>query len=450
MSAELDVAVVGAGIAGLSLAHELRGSGRSVQVFESAQHVGGRMASVRHEGYTIDTGAEQVPTHGYDATWRLLAEVGIGRAEVPLIGKGIGVWRDGRARAGVADPRGLLTGAGLSRRARLDLLRFCVSTAARKRSFDPDHPERTPLGVATVADLAHRYHPELGRYLFEPIVSGFFGWHPARSAAAPFVSLLAAVGTASTWRTYRDGMDTLARGLARRAEVTTGLAVREVHAGPDSVLLCTDRGELTARQVVLCVPAPVARRIYVNPPADEARHLAACTFTPMLKVSCLLDRPLGPAAARELYALLIPEVEDAALAAVVVDHAKHPGRAPDGRGLLTLIAQPRQTRELLDAPDDAARGLIGRAERYVPGIVAATRASLVHRFRDGLPEVTPAALAGRAAFMRRPPRTVDYAGDWVMLRPSSEGAVRAAVLAARRIALSGAPSRRTDLDGVRS
>jgi protoporphyrinogen/coproporphyrinogen III oxidase len=57
----------------------------------------------------------------------------------------------------------------------------------------------------------------------------------------------------------------------------------------------------------------------------------------------------------------------------------------------------------------------------------------VHRFRDGLPEAPPAALRLRQGFARRRAGTVDYAGDWVMLRPSSEGAVRAGQFAAARI-----------------
>ena len=43
MSPDLDVAVVGAGIAGLTAADELRRAGLDVRVLESAPHVGGRI-----------------------------------------------------------------------------------------------------------------------------------------------------------------------------------------------------------------------------------------------------------------------------------------------------------------------------------------------------------------------------------------------------------------------
>ncbi|MGH8878099.1 MAG: protoporphyrinogen/coproporphyrinogen oxidase, partial [Stackebrandtia sp.] len=430
MTPDLDVAVVGAGVAGLSAAYALTKAGRSVRVFEAADAVGGRMRTVHHDGYALDTGAEQLATHGYEHTWALLRELGIPLDDAPLIGKPLAVWRDGKAHSGVADPRGLVTGAGLGLRARFELGRLMATTAWRQREFDPDHPEATPLGSATIAQLAQLHHPDLGDYLLQPVVSSFFGWSPKRSAAGPYLSLMTAVGPVSGWRTYRGGMDTLARGLAERVEVVPNSPVRQVESLSDGALITTDVDTVTAGSVVLCVPAPVASALHVNPAAEAVPFLAASTYSSVLKVGCLLDRPLAPTARRPLYALLIPQREDRNLACVIADHVKQPDRAPAGRGLLSLIAAPPATRELLDAPDDeVSHRLLAAAEHYVPGATAATRTALVHRFRYGLPEATPAALAARPGFLRRPLASVEYAGDWVMARPASEGALRAAAIA---------------------
>ncbi len=434
MSTDLDVAVVGAGIAGLTTAHELTRAGLSVRVFEARDLVGGRMASHRHDGYTMDEGAEQIPSHGYRATWELVRRTGIPAEDLPRIGGPLAMWRDGTAHLGVSSPQGLLTGAGLRGRAWWDLARFTASTARQRRLFDPDRPESTPLGSATVAQLSRRYHPDLLDYLFQPVVGSFFGWHPDRSAAAPFVSLLLEVGPASSWRTYRDGMDTLARTLAADLDVVTGTTVSSVDVDGGHTVLTTDRGALSARAAVLCVPAPVATRLHTDRREPVRRFLDACTFTPTLKLSCLLDRPLAPVAPRPVYTLLTPEVEEPALAGIIVDHVKHPGRAPAGRGLLTLMTTPAAIPALLDAPDqEVADALVRPAARYVPGLEAALTATFTHRFRHGLPEATPAALALRAGFAARQPGPVDYAGDWEYLRPSSEGAVRSAAGAAARV-----------------
>lgn len=248
------------------------------------------------------------------------------------------------------------------------------------------------------------------------------------------MSLLLEAGSPATWRTYRGGMDFLARRLAAGTDVVTGRAVREVTDAGEHAVLRFDDGVVRARAAVLAVPAPVAVALRPDAPADERPFVTACTFTPMMKVSYLLDRPLAPPARRPVHILLTPAVEEDVLSGVVVDHAKDPGRAPAGRGLITLVAGPRRVRELLDAsPDEAADVLARAAERYVPGLAGARLHHLVHAFRHGLPEATPRALRERPGFLARPVRAVEYAGDWVMLRPASEGAVRAGALAASRV-----------------
>jgi protoporphyrinogen/coproporphyrinogen III oxidase len=421
MSYDVDVAVVGAGIAGLTAARELRRCGLAVRVYEASERVAGRMASVRTDGFTIDTGAEQLSPRGYQATWDLLRELGFRADDVPPINRSIAVWRDGRAHRGFGSASGVLTGSWLPLRARWDLLRL------RARG-DADHPERSPLGPTTVAELASRHHPELHDYLFQPAAS-FFLWDTQRSSAAVLLGLQRAVGNPASWRTYRGGMDAPCRRMAEDLDVVLGHPVREVVAERGGARLRTDADVVTARQVLLCVPAPVAAELHANPPQDEAEFLAACTFSSALKVALPLARPV------ELpgrpYLLVTPRAEEEVLAGFVLDHVKHPGRVPAGRGLVTALPNHVLARELLDAPDaEVLSRVVEALLRYLPGVEP--DGGLVLRHRNALPECTPAALAALPRFRDRPVGPVDYAGDWTALRPHSEGAVRAAALAASR------------------
>lgn len=448
MSPAPDVAVVGAGVAGLAAAHRLTRAGCSVRVLEASDAVGGRMRTLRTDGCLIDTGAEMLPSaRGYPATWRLIRELGLDgtRGAVPRVRGALAVWHAGRSRPHAGRPLGLLTGAGLSPRARVDLARLLATLG--RAGLDPDRPELSPLGAATVADLVRTYHPELGERLIRPLAAGFFGWDAERSAAAPFAAHLAASGSTGDWHTYRDGMDTLARALADRLDVSTGHTVTSVTADEGGVRLASPQGEATARAAVLAVPAPVAAGLYPDAPRAERDYLAACGYTPMLRLSLVLDRPAAPRGVRRGFATLVPAGEDPLVNVITVDHNKHPGRAPAGRGLVSVVASPQGTAELLDAPDArVADRLLARAERFVPGLSARVRAVHVHRFRYGLPEATPRALRARAAFAARPPAPVDYAGDWIALRPCSEGAVSSAALAADRVldhlSRTAAPSER--------
>jgi oxygen-dependent protoporphyrinogen oxidase len=301
---------------------------------------------------------------------------------------------------------------------------------------DFDHPERTTLG--TVAEFARAFHPDVLDYLCQPVVSGFFGWRPERSAAAPLLALLAAAGPAGTWRTYRDGMDTFARALAASLDVTTGVRVDGVVSEPGSVrVLCGDH-EIRARRVVLAVPAPVARALHLNAPAHDVEFLAASTFTPVVKAHLMLSaRPTSRS-----YAILVPAAEDRVVSTLILDHVKHHGRAPAGRGLVTVMANPAVAPDLLDATDDEVVDVLsGAAQRFFPDLRSTTTGALVTRFRHALPEATPRALALRAAFAARPVTAVEYAGDWTGLMPCSEAAVRSGQHAAARL-LSATHARR--------
>lgn len=407
---DLDVAVIGGGVAGLTAAYRLRGSGRAVRVFEAADVVGGRMTTLRQDGYVIDVGAEQVPSRGYPCTWQLLGELGVEYADVPRIRHGIAMWR-GRARPGVTRARGVVTGAGLSLRARFELAALLH--------------RRTPTPDMTITQLCRG---DLLDYLLEPIVAGFFGWDPARTAARPVLELLRSAGSTATWRTYREGMDTFARALAEHVDVRTSSPVRRVSREGPAVRIHCGGAEFTAGSVVLAVPAPVARRLY---PEHGSAFLDACSFSSVVKVHLLLDRPLG----RRDYAVLVPEAENGTISTIMFDHLKHPGRVPAGRGLVTVMAHPRVVPHLFDASDDeiAAR-LTAAAEPLVPGLGAATTGAVVSRLRHALPEVTPKALALRGSFAAERGGPVDYAGDWVLLNPCSEAAVLSGLQAAQRLA----------------
>ncbi|WP_327067761.1 FAD-dependent oxidoreductase [Kitasatospora sp. NBC_01250] len=437
---ELDVAVVGAGIAGLATAHRLAAAGREVRVFEATARVGGRMAASRHDGYLIDEGAETIALRGYDATWELIRACALPATQVLPIEHSYALWRGGRAHAHAGRPLGLLTGAGMSLRGRLDLLRF---GAAANRAIHRGRPDSTAFGELTVGELARRYHPDLHDALLQPLAGGFFGWDCERSAIGPMAAMLAATGgVGARWLTYRDGMDTLARRLADRLPVTTGAVLTQIVERPDAVVLeFADGRTVSARQAVLAMPAPQVLAVHPGLPAEERPYLTASSYTPMLKVACLLDSPLPSPTRSPSCGLLIPATESRVVGGAILDHLKAAGRVPPGRGMVSLLLAPWAVPDLLGAPDaEVVATAVTEAERFLPGLTATLRTAHVFRHPHGLPEATPAALRLRPAFLTRPRRRIDYAGDWLTLRPNSEAAAHSAHLPAQRLSPDPAPA----------
>ncbi|MFE0458181.1 protoporphyrinogen/coproporphyrinogen oxidase [Kitasatospora sp. NPDC058965] len=437
---DLDVAVIGAGLAGLSTAHHLTAAGRSVAVFEAADRVGGRTASSLRDGFRIDEGAETIASRGYPATWELIRATDLGRADVLPVTHSLALWRGGSAHPYLGHPRGLLTGAGMSLRGRADWLRFAATLGSPSLA----RPDATRFADLSIRHAAADFHPDLHDALLQPLAACFFGWDTSRSAMGPLAAVLAAHGTGSRWLTYRDGMDSLTRALAARLSVTLSAPLGSATMDAGLVRLdFLDGTVLTARQAVLALPAPQALALRPDLPVGERPFLESSTYAPMLKAVCLLERALpSPTPHAPSYGLLFPARENRVLSGAILDHLRAPNRAPAGRGLVSLFLAPSVTPGLLTASDDEiATTAVAAAAPHFPGLSASVLATHVFRHPHGLPACTPPALRLRRGFMARPRHAIDYAGDWVVLRPNSEAAAASGRLAAARVlATAAAPT----------
>jgi oxygen-dependent protoporphyrinogen oxidase len=437
--ADLDVAVVGAGISGLAVAYRLGQAGRKVEVFESEDVAGGRMRCGRIDGYTVDRGAETLAPYGYQATWELIRELGLDReGAVHRIRHPVALWRDGRSFPWLGHPLSGATRAGLSARGWWQMTRMMAPALRHPRRVSPLWPERTPYGTQTLADLGERYGVELVHRMLEPISGAAFGWIPERSCAAPLLAIVLATRGIWRWRTYRDGQDTMARALARRVTVHLSKRVELVkREGAGVRLELADNRTVSARAVVLTLPAPQALAVYPDAPDEERSFLQACSFTSVMRVACLLDRPLEPRRRRlqpRLYAALLATGESPLLVGCTVEHNKCPARAPAGRGLVSLLISPRRVPELLEVPDDEVSAMVlDEGAKLIDGLREACVGTDVIRWRHALPEAPPQALRLRAGFVGRAPQPIEYAGDWIYLRPSSEAAIASARFVVPRV-----------------
>jgi len=225
--------VVGAGITGLTAAFRLRQRGFAVTVLEAGPTVGGKMSSVRRDGYVVNRAANILPS-SYAALTALVREVGLGDqvGEIPAV---LGVPRDGRIhRLRASGPGMLVDGARtplLSPRAKLRLGRLLVDALRMRGSLSYRN-----LGAAarydteTVAEYCdRRLDPEIREYLVEPILRALFTLNADTVSVVDF--FFAAVNfVGSGLLRYPCGIDFLVQALAGRLDVRTGARVTCVKA----------------------------------------------------------------------------------------------------------------------------------------------------------------------------------------------------------------------------
>ncbi len=296
------IAVVGAGLAGLSAANELLDLGREVVVFDRAEP-GGRAATTEHDGYRLNRGPHALYAAGEAA--RALADWGIDVPGHAPSQKGALGLRDGElhllpggvgslARTGLLGPGQKVTLASLLGR----LGRIAAGTAGT--TVDQWVAGRT--GPGPLADLLHGLIRLTGyanapghldaeaalTQLAAGIRSGVLyldgGWQGLIDGLARRATVGGATlerGTVTGAADLLDGFDgvVVAAGGPAVVAALTGAEVSEVEAGPPveaAVLELGVRG-IPDRTFVLGLDQPVYGSVH-SPPTDlaPAGHAVVC------------------------------------------------------------------------------------------------------------------------------------------------------------------------------
>jgi monoamine oxidase len=264
-------AVVGAGLAGLVAADELRRAGAEVVVLEARDRVGGRVWSRRLEnGAVVEMGAEFI-LPGNTAI--------VGLAER----FGLGLWQKGM-RYGDREPRG---GAGVTR-------------------------EQLERAVAAVGEALPRASAELSATQF---LGGLDIEPGAREAllarveisSANSADLVAARDLGGIAHIDREPAPSVAGGNQRLplalaaalgSAVRLGTPVESIAWGADGVRLGAGGAQLEVDACVVAVPAGVLHRIAFEPalPAQPAQALARVRYGEAAKLFVPLRRPAPPSA----------------------------------------------------------------------------------------------------------------------------------------------------------
>lgn len=273
----VDVAIIGAGFAGLCAARELEKRGLRVQVLEARERVGGRSRPGTLNGVTIDTGGQWVGA-GHERLERLAREAGA--ALVPQYGEGRKVLQVAgvtKTYSGLIPP--------VSPRALVEMQLALWALRHLQRKVDPARPWDSAvahLDAETLSTWERRWLRSPGaKAIFDIGVRAVFCARPGQLSMLHFLSyvaankhfdyLVSAEGGAQA-ATVRGGMHQLSTWLAAqlRTPVLLEAPVRQIAQSATGVTVAHERGELRARRAVVAMAPSMARRIG-GEPAHTAR-----------------------------------------------------------------------------------------------------------------------------------------------------------------------------------
>ena len=452
------VAVVGAGLAGLRAATRLQSGGARVVVVEERDRVGGKAVLASEDGFAIDRSVQTLLFRDTGLTgW--IRELEIARSLLPLRPVHCGQLQRGRVVA--SDAASLVAIArtpGVSLRDRARLLRLPRLMTRYAERLDPARPElAADLDYRSVADFARLYW---GRSLYERFVAprvaaDTLGDENELSRVAFLLHWVANAGGTARNGLAGGGLGEIAEAAARALDVRTSCRasqVKELDSGRLAVE-CSGAGAdegggetLEVDALVLATSASQAGRLAGSLLTLAERDFFAGVRTgPLVTLSVATGRPVTglPQLVR------FPHVERCPIEVLLAEPGVPGGRAPEGRGLITLSARQDWAERHAGESDEWVENELLRALAPIfPLALRSLRSTLLHRDPSGVPRFEVGAYRELARFQRVQEdrrslgRRLYFAGDY-FCGPRFQDAVasgeRAATAAAHDL------TRRSDL-----
>ena len=253
------VAVVGAGVAGLTAAYELQKAGYRVTIFEAKDIPGGRMAEKLEGSFMKYTGATGL-FRFYADMWDIIAELGLSDRLMPYPKMGSGIANNTKEtyKLDFNQTWGMLRHPALSLNSRVRLASLIPDFLRARRSVDP-------CLVHTAAEfddesMAEYLTRKVGVDFLENVVAivyrNLWAWNVEQASKAYFLMIYPHVRNRPSY-TFRTGFGTLTAALAQKLDVRLNTKVHRIELGDDcegrKVICDGPQGRQTlATDIVVC------------------------------------------------------------------------------------------------------------------------------------------------------------------------------------------------------
>lgn len=375
------VAIIGAGLTGLTAAFRLHQQGCRVTVFERAPHAGGSVQTFRENGYLIEGGPNSLQ-YGAPELKQLVKDLGLESELVTAnaVAKKRFIVRGGKFVPVPSSPGSFFGTSLFGARTK-----FAISTELLTR------PRVRTVDINLAELVRAHFTQELVDYAVNPLIAGIYAGDPKKlSVRHAFPSLwqaershgsllrgMMALGKAKKARgesglapivSFKNGLQTLIDGaLAKLPPGTVRLdaTVETIIPGKPHRLIWKQAGQSGSDEfaaVVLAIPAHGLAHLTFGTLGE--RRLAMLDAIPQPPVSSLFLGYRREQVAHPLdgFGGLVPEIERREVLGILFSSTLFPDRAPAGHVGLTLFAGGMRQ------PDSARLSTAALLERIAPDL----------------------------------------------------------------------------------
>ena len=269
MTNSVDVAIIGAGLAGLAAARQLSIHGVEVAVLEASDGPGGRVRSDYVDGFTLDRGF-QLYNPAYPEAARVLDHA---QLDLHKLSGSIGIVGEGtlhsltdprrnllKALSGLSPSTGHLTG-------KAKLARYAWQQYRRSVAEIESQPDVDALTALRAAGVDQRTIDQV----LLPFFSGVF-LEPDLSTSRRFLDLVLRTFVKGTPSLPRAGMQAIADQL-HAALPEQSVKFHSMVRSLSGTTVCTDDGATHARAVIVAADAPSAAHLLPGVPIPAGHHV---------------------------------------------------------------------------------------------------------------------------------------------------------------------------------
>lgn len=336
----LRVAVIGAGISGLTCAYELQKGGAEVVVYEKDDHVGGRMVTRVKDDFFWDIGVDHLCNH-YEHMRALCAELGVEWEKMRHVEYGI-----------IRDKQVVPVSQVIGWWSKLRLV--------FQYYLIPKGTEFLDLNTAAGYDSQNAYDfmvdkcgVEVADYLVDAFCSSY-EFHRAKeiSIGALYAIMYSLKTKNEDWYLQRTkgGMSALPEALAKHLNVRLSTEVRQVQMGKktNKIIVQTHGKQEEFDRVVLACTANVTKQILPVKSVSQRLLLEGVRYSSSISVAFRVDEKRFPSTT----IFWVPFVESQAISSYANETMKGEQLLHDGKSLVSVWLHEGFAMELMNKSDE--------------------------------------------------------------------------------------------------